>query len=78
MGKGPVAEKGCECRYHRYHVVHICGCGEVISHSQADWDAHRHHNPQMRTIPSSLYRHGDTAETLLTRHNDIRPGCPLP
>ncbi len=54
------------CMYHRYHVVHICGCGKLHSHSQGDCDAHRLHKIGI-DIPSEYYYHGDTADMLFNR-----------
>jgi hypothetical protein len=65
-------DSGCSCLYHRYEIVHICPCGELISHSQGDWDEHRFHEGDWRTVHSSLYRHGDTAQDLLSRIVDYR------
>lgn len=64
------------CSIHRYPVAHICPCGAIISHSQADWDEHRFHKAakhvlnddgQMFLFPSRFYEHGDTVEELLNR-----------
>ena len=54
--------KPCECQYHRYHVVHVCGCGKLHSHSQADCDAHRRCTGESITLNSDQYVHGDTAD----------------
>lgn len=48
----------CECLIHRYHVAHLCACGEVISHSQGDFDSHKHHGGMIGFHPD-LYEHGD-------------------
>jgi hypothetical protein len=52
--------------YHRYHVVHICSCGKLYSHSQAECDEHRLH-PIGIDLPSYYLEHGDTAKTLFDR-----------
>jgi len=53
----------CSCMIHRYHVAHICACERIISHSQGDWDKHKHceeiYRKEMLNFPSSLYEHGD-------------------
>ena len=54
------------CIMHRYESVYICGCGQLISHSQGDWDEHRLH-PIGISIPSEYYAHGDTAKDLFDR-----------
>lgn len=56
----------CECIFHRYSTVYICGCGKLVSHSQADWDAHRLH-PNGINIPSKRFKHGDNAASLFDR-----------
>jgi len=61
-----IDQLGCECLEHRYHVVTICGCGKLISHSQAECDEHRLH-PNGINIPSEWYKHGDTASELFDR-----------
>lgn len=58
--------KICECVFHRYNQVHICTCGELISHSQADFDAHRLHAGFIN-IEAIHYNHGDTASILFDR-----------
>ena len=60
----------CECWYHRYHVVHICGCGQLIDHSQGSWDTHKNCEGRMEDYPSCVYRHGDTPGTLRARYAD--------
>lgn len=67
--KAPTEINHCECWYHRYHVVHICSCGEIIDHSQGTWDIHKFHmnRDEFESYPSELYRHGDTPETLRDR-----------
>lgn len=57
---------GCDCPIHRYHVAHICACGEVISHSQSAWDAHRFHGGMLNFSPE-WYKHGDTSEEVFDR-----------
>ena len=56
----------CECRYHKFSVVHICKCGNIISESVDDRQNHFTHGIA-ETIPSHLYRHGDSVETLQHR-----------
>lgn len=56
----------CDCIMHRYNTVYLCGCGQLISHSQGDWNDHRLH-PNGINIPSEYYHHGDTAQTLFDR-----------
>ncbi len=58
--------ESCECLFHRYHVVHICACGKLISHSQAEMDEHRGHGPK-ESYPAALYHHGDAAKDLRAR-----------
>jgi hypothetical protein len=63
----------CECWFHRYHVVHICGCGQLIDHSQGAWDQHKFHGGNWETFPSELYRHDDTPESI--RERARQEGC---
>ena len=57
----------CDCEFHRYHLVHICRkCNVVTTHSQADWEEHKHHG-DFESIPSQYYRHGDTPDALRLR-----------
>jgi hypothetical protein len=56
----------CPCLAHRYHVVHICGCGELYTHSQGDCNDHRLH-PVGIDIPSRFYNHGETARGLFDK-----------
>lgn len=37
-----------------YHVFHICHCGELISHSQGDFDTHKRHGG-LTTYPIEIY-----------------------
>ena len=62
----------CDCIYHRYHVVHVCGCGALISHSQGDWNEHRLHEGEMVTLDSAKYQNGDTAETVVEKADSVR------
>ena len=54
----------CECLIHRYHVAHICQCGEIIAHSQSAWDYHKNHGEMVSFNPTLHYAHGDSVETL--------------
>lgn len=64
----------CECLVHRYHVAHLCACGEIISHSQAAWDAHKFHAGMIDFDPE-LYKDGMTAselfDTLMVYGTDV-------
>ena len=57
----------CECLIHRYHVAHICGCGKLISHSQAEMDQHRTHEGEWLDFDPDIYEHGDTADDILRK-----------
>lgn len=59
-------QAGCECVIHRYHVAHLCSCGRVISHSQADWDTHRFHEHMINFEPKQ-YKHGDSFRDVFDR-----------
>ena len=61
-----IDQLGCDCIYHRYQTVYICGGGKLVSHSQADWDVHRLH-PNGINIDSKWYKHDDTASKLFDR-----------
>lgn len=63
----------CDCIYHRYHVVHVCPCGQLISHSQSAWDAHRLHQGEWVTLDSSKFEHIDTAEDVKRKANESKP-----
>ena len=56
----------CDCIFHRYKTVYICGCGKLVSHSQSDWNEHRLH-PNGINISSEYYWHEDTVLTLWDR-----------
>lgn len=66
MNDWQIDQLGCECPIHRYHVAHLCECGKVISHSQADWDAHRFHGEMINFSPEQ-YRHGDSFREVFDR-----------
>ena len=67
-----------------YEVFHLCSCGKVISHSQAEFDAHKFHGEKFFTWPIGAYRrykelltnakklnkplHPDVLRDLLTNH----------
>jgi hypothetical protein len=59
-------ESNTPCVIHRYHVVHLCGCGKLYSHSQGDCNEHKLH-PIGINIPSRFYNHGETAKQLLDK-----------
>ncbi len=61
-------QEGCTCKIHRYHVAHLCSCGRLISHSQGDWDSHKHHTAMIDVDPT-WYRHGDTSDDTFGRLN---------
>ena len=50
----------CPCLFHRYHIAHICECGQLYSHSQSECDEHRFHD--CISFDSGFYQHGDTAK----------------
>ena len=54
------------CLYHRYSSVYFCGCGELITNSQPQRDAHRTH-PEGFLTDSINYQHGDTARDCFDR-----------
>lgn len=57
---------GCQCSFHRYHVAHLClSHGKAITHSQADWDAHR--SCHLLDFDPSDWKHGDTTKTFIDR-----------
>ena len=56
----------CDCIYHRYKNVYICGCGKLVSNSQDDWSEHKLHKNGI-LIPSEYYWHDDTILTLWDR-----------
>ena len=39
-----------------YHVFHFCGCGKMLSHSQADWNEHRACEGQWLTFPIEAFQ----------------------
>ena len=59
-------QRNCTCLIHRYHVAHICICGKIISHSQADFNQHKNHGGLLNFDPV-WYKHGDTVTTLWDR-----------
>jgi hypothetical protein len=59
-------ESETPCMMHRYHVVHICGCGTLHSHSQGDCNDHRLH-PIGISIPARFCNHGETAHDLFDK-----------
>lgn len=62
----PQIETGCNCIYHRYNTVYICGCGKLVSHSQEDWNEHRLHLNGIN-IPSKYFYHEDSVITFFDR-----------
>ena len=69
----------CTCIYHRYTAVHICPCGQIISHSQDDWNLHKIHIKDAalgtyETFYSDTHHHGDTPEMLRARDTQESAG----
>jgi len=63
----------CKCWYHRYDVVHtIEGDDRVYDHSQGTWDLCLR-GKEIETYPSSIYRHGMTADELKKEAREKRP-----
>lgn len=60
-----IDQLSCECVFHRYHVAHICECGALYSHSQADCDKHRMHD--CLSFDPKEYKHGDKARDVFDR-----------
>lgn len=60
-------QRDCECVIHRYHIGHLCLCGEVISHSQAAFDYHKFHGG-MLDFDTFWYKHGDTLADIFDRY----------
>ena len=55
----------CECRFHRYHVVHVYN-GQIYDHSQNTWDVHLRgvSSDLIESYRSSYYIDGMTAHEL--------------
>lgn len=58
-------QAGCDCEFHRYHIAHICECGALYPHIQADCDTHRAHD--CIGVDPTFIKHGDTASAVFDR-----------